>query len=199
MESLCGKARTTLSRHAVSHILLGYQLREARRIFHQVRVRSRVGDRYIRHLGAIIQRAVAATRHEVGMAELHAVHGEEVVNGVEGDKPRDPRFAGRAEKVIKDRKQARVDEALLTGKVAPVAAAPSGGQAAPQAGSGGGGGGGRGGGKGGGGKHRRGKKPESTSSRGGGGGSGGGGSTITCGFCGAKGHLEKECRKKKNN
>ncbi|TRY79772.1 hypothetical protein TCAL_16095 [Tigriopus californicus] len=130
LERVCKGSMPTI-RHARSHLLLSFQLRETRRLFHQCQERldverrlygierldaERETDESFSYGGSALQVGINASRHEIAIAEIHAIHGEKVVEGVEGREPRDRRYQSRTDYVIKEMKKAKVDDAMIHGK-----------------------------------------------------------------------------------
>lgn len=132
LERICKGSMPTL-RHAKSHLLLGFQLREARRLsylFETLLARERglggsqrqdaemaTNEVFLNMQGAL-QIGIDAARHEIAMAEILSIHGEKVVTEVEGRKPRDSRFSSRTDWVLKEIKKDQVRDALIRQKSA---------------------------------------------------------------------------------
>ncbi|XP_059085023.1 uncharacterized protein LOC131882022 [Tigriopus californicus] len=128
IEEVC-RGMVPTARYATSHLLMGFQLREARRLWrllgslHPDRDEKRREATH-NHLGAAIQIGIDGARHEIEMARVHDTLGPEVVEGVEGRASSDQRYVGRTEYVVKQLKKAKVEDALMRSKSAPVSHRP---------------------------------------------------------------------------
>ncbi|XP_059088706.1 uncharacterized protein LOC131884839 [Tigriopus californicus] len=127
------KGKVPTARYAKSHLLLGFQLREVKRIWHELGETCEAltvcgsGSKQkellvcegtlFRHLGASLQVGVDTTRHELAMADIYDELGAVVVDAIEGGTFRDPRYAQRAKYVVQQLKRAKVDEAVLKGRL----------------------------------------------------------------------------------
>ncbi|XP_059097948.1 uncharacterized protein LOC131892181 [Tigriopus californicus] len=115
------KGTIAIARFASSHTLMGFQWREARRLWRFLDGHvGKEGHSISQQLGAVLQIGVSAARHEVAMAEVFEEHGLEVMEGVEGHTSSDPLYADRTEYVFRQIKKAKVEDALLRGKVSAI-------------------------------------------------------------------------------
>ncbi|XP_059079169.1 uncharacterized protein LOC131877501 isoform X2 [Tigriopus californicus] len=126
--------RIPSTRWARSHLLLGFQLREVKRLLDDFRrtwsyviesatrvdtARVKESRLIMKHARGALDLAMEATRHELAMADLWETHGPEMLAAMEGKAPKDPKYAARSELLVKELRKTKVDQAIITGKAVP--------------------------------------------------------------------------------